>query len=141
MMRIKLFITVLFIVIGLQSFSPGEINEISATDFYLMINQRDDCAILDASPIKYFNKSRIQGAQSIATSEMIDPALKNVDKESPIMVYCKYGERSKEASNKIAKRGYTNVYELKDGLASWLDKGYPLDKTKRGKKGRSKITN
>jgi len=101
-----------------------------------MLNQRDDCSILDASPLKIFNKSRIEGAKSIARSEMIAKALKDVDKESPVMIYCKFGDRSKLAAKKIAEMGFTHVYELEDGLHTWKEKSYPLDKTKIGKKNK-----
>jgi hydroxyacylglutathione hydrolase len=133
-MRIKLILIAIFLVFGVQAFSQQKVKKISATDFYLMINQREDCTILDASPLKIFNKSRIEGAKTIAKSEMIAPVLKNVDKESPIMVYCKYGDRSKVATKKIVEMGYTNVYELEDGLHTWIKKGYPMDKTRKGKK-------
>ena len=133
-MRLKIIIVGLFLIVGIQAFSQNKVKKISATDFYLMINQSDDCIILDASPVKYYNRSRIEGAKSIAKSEMIKLALKNVDKESPIMVYCKYGDRSKVAAPKITKMGFKNVYELKDGLYMWKEKNYPLDKTKKSVK-------
>lgn len=133
-MRLKFIIISILILSGVQTFAQHKVKKISATDFYLMMNQRDDCSILDASPLKIFNKSRIEGAKSIAKSQMIAGALRNVDKESPVMVYCKYGERSKAAVMKIAELGFANVYELEDGLHTWIEKGYPLDKTRKGKK-------
>lgn len=121
-------------MVGVQAFSQNKVKKISATDFYLLINQSDDCVILDSSPVKYYNRSRIEGAKSIDKSELIKAALKNVDKECPIMVYCKYGERSKVAAPKIAKMGFKNVYELIDGLYMWKEKNYPLDKIKKSVK-------
>ena len=35
-----------------------------------------------------------------------------------ILVYCRSGRRSKEASEKLAKIGYTNVYEF-GGIIAW----------------------
>ena len=40
------------------------------------------------------------------------------DKNKKIIVYCKTGVRSKEASEKLLKMGYMNVYDMK-GLNSW----------------------
>jgi rhodanese-related sulfurtransferase len=133
-MRLKLIIAVVFLLFGTQGFSQQKVKKISATDFYMMMNQREDCAILDASPLKVFSKIRIEGARSIAKSEMIAKALKDVDKETPVLVYCENGDRSKVAAKKIAEKGFKFVYELKDGLYTWKEKGYPLDKTRLGKK-------
>ena len=46
--------------------------------------------------------------ETIGTSEI--PELP--DKDQLIMVYCRSGRRSKEASEKLAKLGYTNVVEF-----------------------------
>jgi len=40
------------------------------------------------------------------------------DKEQMIMVYCRSGNRSRQASEKLAALGYTNVYEF-GGINSW----------------------
>lgn len=38
------------------------------------------------------------------------------DKSTPILVYCRTGTMSKEASKEIASLGYTNVYDLDGGI-------------------------
>lgn len=38
------------------------------------------------------------------------------DKSTPILVYCRSGSMSKEASREIVGLGYTNVYDLKGGI-------------------------
>lgn len=130
-MNLKVLLAGILLIVGFQSFGQNKVKKISATDFYVMINQNDDCVILDASPLKYYNRCRIEGAISIARSEMIKLALKDVDKETPILVYCKYGDRTKAAAPKVAKLGFKKVYEMKDGLHVWKEKNYPLDKTKK----------
>ena len=40
------------------------------------------------------------------------------DKEQLIMVYCRSGNRSKQASGKLVKLGYTNIVEF-GGINSW----------------------
>ncbi len=133
-MPLKFIIVTVFLLLGLQVFSQDKVKKISATDFYLMLNQRDDCMVLDASPLKIYNISRIEGAKSVARSEMIAKVLKDVDRESPVIVYCKFGDRSNLAAKKIVEMGFKLVYELEDGLHTWKKKGYPLDKRRLGKK-------
>ena len=52
--------------------------------------------------------------ESIGTAEI--PELP--DKDQLIMVYCRSGRRSKEASEKLVKLGYTNIVEF-GGILDW----------------------
>ena len=52
--------------------------------------------------------------ESIGTEEI--PALP--DKNQLILVYCRSGNRSKQASEKLAALGYTNIVEF-GGINSW----------------------
>ena len=52
--------------------------------------------------------------ESIGTSEI--PELP--DKDQLILVYCRSGRRSKEASEKLVKLGYTNIVEF-GGILDW----------------------
>ena len=40
------------------------------------------------------------------------------DKEQLILVYCRSGNRSKQAAQKLADQGYTNIVEF-GGINSW----------------------
>ncbi len=52
--------------------------------------------------------------ESIGTAEI--PELP--DKDQLILVYCRSGRRSKEASQKLADLGYTNIVEI-GGILDW----------------------
>ena len=39
-------------------------------------------------------------------------------KDTPVMVYCRSGRRSKEAAHILADLGYTEIYDL-GGLIGW----------------------
>ena len=45
---------------------------------------------------------------------LVEEIVKN--KEEKILVYCSSGTRSKIAQEKLIKKGYKNVYNLKDGV-------------------------
>ena len=130
----KIILFALALSLGFVSFSQEKTKEVSAAKFYILLKGRIDCVLLDASPVKMYKKEHIKGAKSIAESSMIKTALKSVDKESPILVYCKYGHRSKVASKKIVEMGFKEVYHLYDGLYEWNDKEYPIVSKKKKKK-------
>lgn len=53
------------------------------------------------------------------------------DKNAKIVIYCRSGGMSELASQKLADLGYTNVYNLSDGMNGWKKAGYSLDYNKK----------
>ena len=75
--------------------------------------------ILDVRTPEEFRERHIPGAinipnESIATEEI--PELP--DKNQLILVYCRSGNRSRQASEKLAALGYTNIVEF-GGINDW----------------------
>ena len=61
----------------------------------------------------------IENAINIPNEEINEKAESILkDKDQLILVYCRTGKRSKEASEKLAKLGYTNVKEF-GGIQQW----------------------
>ena len=84
-----------------------------------MMAQETGYIILDVRRPDEFAAGHIPNAinvpnESIGTSEI--PELP--DKDQLIMVYCRSGRRSKEASEKLVKLGYTNIVEF-GGILDW----------------------
>ena len=84
-----------------------------------MMEKEENCIILDVRTQEEFAAGHIPGAivipnETIGTEEI--PQLP--DKDQLVMVYCRSGNRSKQASDKLVKLGYTNIVEL-GGINSW----------------------
>ena len=84
-----------------------------------MMAEESGYIILDVRRPDEFAAGHIPGAinvanESIGTAEI--PELP--DKNQLIMVYCRSGRRSKEASEKLVKLGYTNIVEF-GGILDW----------------------
>ena len=84
-----------------------------------MMAQETGYIILDVRRPDEFAAGHIPNAinvpnESIGTDEI--PELPN--KDQLIMVYCRSGRRSKEASAKLVKLGYTNIVEF-GGILDW----------------------
>ena len=47
-----------------------------------------------------------------------ETALKTLPKDKPVALYCRSGNRSKQAAEKLVKLGYTNIVEF-DGIHDW----------------------
>ncbi len=48
------------------------------------------------------------------------------DKGAKIVLYCMSGRMSAMAAETLVKLGYTNVWNLKEGMREWQQKGFPL---------------
>ena len=46
-----------------------------------------------------------------------------LDKEKPVMVYCKMGGRSAKAAANLKEQGFKNISDLDGGITSWNDAG------------------
>ncbi len=52
--------------------------------------------------------------------------LQRLDKDQPVMVYCKVGGRSAKAAEALVKMGFKAVYELSGGILLWESRKLPL---------------
>ena len=87
-----------------------------------LMKSEDNYMILDVRRADEFASGHIPGAVNLA-NEVIgedDAAVEAVlpDKDQLILVYCRSGNRSKQASQKLADLGYTRVVEF-GGIQDW----------------------
>ena len=75
--------------------------------------------ILDVRTKQEYDSGHIPNAICIP-NETIDSRVENTlkDKEQLILVYCRSGNRSRQASDKLSKLGYTNIKEF-GGIIDW----------------------
>ena len=48
------------------------------------------------------------------------------DKHARVVLYCRSGSMSATAARALVKRGYTDVWNLAEGMIGWERAGYPL---------------
>ena len=78
-----------------------------------------DYIILDVRRADEFADGHIPGAMNVANESIVDKEpVELPDKQQTIYVYCRSGNRSKQASEKLAKMGYTNIIEF-GGILDW----------------------
>ena len=84
-----------------------------------MMAQETDYIILDVRRPDEFAAGHIPNAINVANETIGTAEISELpDKDQLIMVYCRSGRRSKEASEKLVKLGYTNIVEF-GGILDW----------------------
>jgi rhodanese-related sulfurtransferase len=99
--------------------SAGSYRQISMDEAAEIMKKESGYIILDVRRPDEFAEGHIPGAINIPNETIGTEELKKLpDKAQLILVYCRSGRRSKEASEKLVKLGYTNVVEF-GGILDW----------------------
>ena len=104
---------------GISNHQPNPYRQITVDEAVAMMAPETGNIILDVRRPDEYAAGHIPHAinvpnETIGTDEI--PELP--DKNQLIMVYCRSGRRSKEASEKLVKLGYTNIVEF-GGILDW----------------------
>ena len=98
---------------------PLSYRQIDAYEAASMMTEEENYIILDVRAQAEFEAAHIPGAICIPNESISDQPIERLpDKDQLILVYCRSGNRSKQASEKLVKMGYTNVVEF-GGISSW----------------------
>ena len=93
--------------------------QISVNEAVYMMEQESDYIILDVRRPDEFAAGHIPNAINVANEIIGTAEIPELpDKDQLIMVYCRSGRRSKEASEKLVELGYTNIVEF-GGILDW----------------------
>ncbi len=87
---------------------------VNATDFSELVKKGDGFIVDVHTP----EQTHIPGTDAFIPFDKITENKDQLpeDKSTPILVYCRSGSMSKQASEEIAELGYTSVYDLDGGI-------------------------
>lgn len=104
---------------GSKESSSGSYTQISQEEAVRMMAEDDGHVIVDVRREDEFESGHIPGAICIPNESIIDKEPEELpDKDQIILIYCRSGRRSKEASQKLYDMGYTRIYEF-GGIIDW----------------------
>ena len=93
--------------------------QITMSEAVEIIGNESDYIILDVRRPDEFAAGHIPNAVNIPNESIDSNEITELpDKDKLILVYCRSGNRSKQASQKLVKLGYTNVLEF-GGINDW----------------------
>ena len=118
-------------MIGLLTFSGGAVAaevvaNISPSSYQSdFVDNSADHVLIDVRTPEEFNSGHISGAINIPV-ESLQSRINEVPTDEKIVVYCRSGNRSAQASQILLNEGYTSIYDL-GGIISWTSQGYPVE--------------
>ena len=101
--------------------------EIGTLEATRLIN--NNALVLDVRDAKEFATGHIPGAKHVPLAEL-EPRLDEFAKfkQKPLIVSCRNDLQSAQAMRLLAKNQFTQVYQLKRGIAAWQEANLPLEK-------------
>ena len=119
-MRKRSFALLLALVLLLTACAKAaSYEQITQEDAKQIMDTTNGYILLDTRTREEYDQSHIPGALTIPHTEIAQRAEEELpDKDQVILVYCRSGNRSKQASEILAELGYTNVKEF-GGINTW----------------------
>lgn len=111
--------TVYAITLQTPAKREGTYKQISMDEAVTMMEEQTDYIILDVRTPQEFAEKHIPNAINVPNESIGDKTIPELPREDQlILVYCRSGNRSKQASEKLVALGYTNIYEF-GGINDW----------------------
>lgn len=104
---------------------PGQYQTLSIDEFAAIVeNRADDYQIINVH-IPYAGEVANTDA-NIPYNDLDALTAAIASKDSPVILYCRSGNMSEQASRALVELGYTQIWDVPGGMAAWQASGYEL---------------
>jgi len=86
----------------------------------------DDIYLLDVRTPEEYQEAHLPGATLIPLDQL-SARYGELPQNEPILVYCRSGNRSKQAQTFLLGAGFSDVYNMESGINSWIQAGYEVE--------------
>jgi rhodanese-related sulfurtransferase len=100
-----------------------ETPEISREEAQKLIDE--GAQLVDVRAGHEWEMGRIEGAMHLPLAELAERT-GEIDKDRPVVLYCRGGNRSTMAAEALADAGY-DAKKLSEGIVGWAEAGLPLE--------------
>ena len=100
--------------------SINQVNSDELLDFIDINN----AVLVDVRTNDEYNSGYIENSINIDYfSDDFSENVEKLDKNTPIVLYCRSGKRSSKSANKLSKLGFKEIYNLQGGILDWIEIG------------------
>jgi rhodanese-related sulfurtransferase len=97
---------------------------VNSTDVEALLKKQPKMVILDVRTPDEFKAGHVKDAININIHDTdAYDRLGKLDKKATYLVYCRTKNRSGIAVNYMLQNGFTNVYQMMDGMTGWMQNG------------------
>jgi len=104
---------------GMLSNSVERVNVESAS-------QESKAVFIDSREEREYEVSHIENAKWVGYDQLDLSAVKELPKDTPLIVYCSVGYRSEKVAEKLKSNGFTNVKNLYGGIFEWVNQEHAV---------------
>jgi rhodanese-related sulfurtransferase len=124
----RLFILILMVVLSsCINEDKGAVQLISPEEMIELQNDKS-VQVVDVRTAKEHDQEAIPNSQNIDyNSPNFDEELSRLDKNRPVLLYCKTGRRSAECAKKLENAGFVKIYDLQGGISRWKYEGFDVE--------------
>jgi rhodanese-related sulfurtransferase len=97
---------------------------ITATRLKSELDSGSKLVLVDVREPEEFEESRIEGCKLIPLGEITSRALRELNPEDDIVLYCAHGVRSMHALMALQQMGFEKLRSLQGGICEWQEQGY-----------------
>lgn len=111
------------ILVSCATDTSSSLNSVSAEEFSRIMEEENGVQVLDVRTESEYLKGHLPNALNINIRDTAfhSRVLELLEKDRPVAVYCRSGNRSKVAGAILVNMGY-EVYELNSGVVGWTGK-------------------
>ena len=118
-----ILIVVFSIIFSCSLINNESVNQINSDELIEFI-ELNDAVLVDVRTEDEYNSGYIENSLNIDYfSNDFSVNADKLDKNTPIILYCRSGKRSSMSANKISKLGFKEIYNLQGGILEWIEEG------------------
>ena len=120
---LKYILLVAFTIFSCSLINNESINQMNSDELIEFI-ELNDAILVDVRTEDEYNSGYIENSLNIDyNSNDFSVNADKLDKNTPIILYCRSGNRSSMSANKISKLGFKEIYNLEGGILEWIEEG------------------
>jgi rhodanese-related sulfurtransferase len=122
-----LFITTA-VALSCKETTPEQDIKLVTPDEMKELSQMDGVQLVDVRTPEEFMEGHIKGFQNIDfMSDTFQEEIEKLDKNKPVIVYCKSGNRSGKSCKIMQEKGFVKIYDLEGGIEKWKYEGNEVE--------------
>jgi rhodanese-related sulfurtransferase len=118
-------LSTLLLVLTATVASAGTAKDITSAEAKIIMDKSKNAYLLDVRTPDERRQGYIAGSVLIPIDQ-VEKRITEIPKNRPVIVYCAVGSRSRPVAQALARSGYAEVYNMRDGIFGWYRSGLPV---------------